>query len=127
CDGIELADRVIALENATRVLPGDRAAGLDLRPANLAAWATASTALGDEVVNPALTFLVAWVPVLHRGVLDLRSFADADQLDDRRVQLILVAHRRRAAFQVADVAAFFHDDQRPLELAGLLGIDAEVG
>src|SRR5438132_623480 len=65
------ADRVLRLEDAARVFPGDRAAGLDLRPTDFAVAATASTALGDEVVNPALTFLVAGIPVLHRGILDL--------------------------------------------------------
>ena len=50
----------------------------------------------------------------------------ADQLDDGGVQLVLVAHRRRAAFEVADVRPFLGDDQRPLELAGVLGVDAEV-
>src|SRR5437667_12881365 len=30
-DGVEFADRVVALENAARILPGDRRASLDLR------------------------------------------------------------------------------------------------
>ena len=52
---------------------------------------------------------------------------ERDQLDDRGVQLVLVALRRRAAFEIADGRAFVADDQRPLELAGVLGVDAEVG
>ncbi len=43
------------------------------------------------------------------------------------MQLVGVAHGRRAAFQVADVRAFVGDDEGTLELAGILGVDAEVG
>jgi hypothetical protein len=35
------------------------------------------------------------------------------------MQLVLVALRRGAALQVADVAALVGDDQRALELAGI--------
>ena len=55
------------------------------------------------------------------------AFVERDQLDDRRVQLVLIAHRRRAAFEVAHVRAFLGDDQRAFELTGLGGVDAEVG
>src|SRR3989449_4515262 len=34
-DGVELAHRIVALEDAARILPGDRGAGLDLRPRDL--------------------------------------------------------------------------------------------
>ena len=43
------------------------------------------------------------------------------------MKLVLVAHRRGAAFEIADVGALIGDDQRALELAGLAGIDAEIG
>ena len=79
----------------------------------------ALAALGDEVVDAALAFLVARIPVLDRRVLD-RGVVERDQLDDRGVQLVLVAHRRRAALEVAHVRALLGDDQRALELAGLL-------
>ena len=39
---VELADRVIALQDAARVLPGDRRAGLDLRPGDLRVHARGS-------------------------------------------------------------------------------------
>src|SRR6185503_20488681 len=39
--GVELPDRVVALQDAARVLPGDRRAGLDLRPGDLRANAGA--------------------------------------------------------------------------------------
>ena len=61
----------------------------DRRPAHM-------PALRDEVVDAALAFLVARIPVLDRRVLD-RRIVVRDELDDRGVQLVLVAHRRRAA------------------------------
>ncbi len=42
------------------------------------------------------------------------------------MQLVLVPHRRRAAFHVADVAPLVRHDQRPLELARLRRVDPEV-
>ena len=59
----------------------------------------AVAALGDEIVDAALALLVAGVPVLHRRVLDL-GVVERDQLDHGGVQLVLVAHRRGAAFEV---------------------------
>ena len=49
------------------------------------------------------------------------------QFDHGGMQLVLVADRGRAAFQIADVGPFLGDDQRPLELARFLGVDAEIG
>ena len=123
---VELAHRVVALQDAAGILPGDRRAGLDLRPGDLRAGALADAALGDEVVDAALAVLVAGVPVLDGRVLDRRS-VERDQLDDRGVQLVLVALRRGAALEVAHRRALVADDQRALELAGVLGVDAEVG
>src|SRR5712692_9347947 len=71
-DGVELADRVIALEDAAGVLPGDRRASLHLGPRDLRAHAARGAALGDEIVDPAPAFLVARVPVLDRRVFDRR-------------------------------------------------------
>ena len=51
------------------------------------------------------------VPILDRGVLDL-GVIHGHQLDDRRVKLILITLRRRAA----DMAASLGDDEGPLEL-----------
>src|SRR5688500_19927681 len=42
------------------------------------------------------------------------------------MKLVLVAHRGRAAFEIADIRALVADDQRALELPRLLGVDAEV-
>ena len=125
-DRIELAGRIVAAQDAARILPGDRRAGLDLRPGNLRALAAAVAALGDEVVDAALALGVAGIPVLHRRILDL-GVVERDQLDHRGVKLVLVAHRRGAAFEVAHVGALVGDDQRALELAGVLLVDAEIG
>src|SRR5205085_4444634 len=102
---IEFAYRVVALKNAARVFPGDRRAGLDLRPRNLGMRAGTFAALGHEVVDAAATFLVARFPVLDRRILDLRLF-HRDELDDSRVQLVLVALGRRAALEIAYIRAF---------------------
>ena len=49
-----------------------------------------------------------------------------DELHHGGMQLVLVALRRRAAFEVADLAASLGDDQRAFELAGVARVDAEV-
>ncbi len=123
---IKLPDRVVALENATRVFPRDRRACFDLRPAYLRAGALADAALGDEVEDATLPVLIAGIPILHRGVLDLGILV-RDQLDDRGVQLIFVAHRCRASFEITHVASLVRDDERSLELPGVRGVDPEVG
>ena len=109
-----------------RILPGDRRAGLDLRPRDLRPVAAAVAALGDEVVDAALAVGVARIPVLDGRVLDL-GVVERDQLDHRGVELVLVAHRRGAALEIGDVGALLGDDQRPLELAGVPLVDAEIG
>src|SRR5206468_13065387 len=123
--GVELADRVVSLEDAARVLPGDRGTGLDLRPGDLRVRAERLPALGDEVVDAALPVLGPGIPVLDRGVLDLRV-VKGDQLDDRGVELVRVSDWRGAAFEIADVGAFVRDDEGALELAGVLRVDSEV-
>jgi hypothetical protein len=95
-------------------------------PGDLRVAAAAVAPLGDEVVDAADAVLVAGVPVLDSGVLDLRV-VERDQFDDGCVQLVLVAHRRRAALEITDVGPFVRNDQCPLELAGVDGVDAEVG
>ncbi len=75
---------------------------------------------------PPLPFGVARIPVLHGRILDL-GVVERDQLDHGGVELVLVAHRRGAAFEIAHVGALVGDDQRALELAGVLLVDAEIG
>src|SRR5690606_13044144 len=125
-DRVELADRILAIEDAARVLPGDGRAGLDLGPRDLGPRALAQAALGDEVVDPALALGVAGIPVLDSRILYL-GIVERDQLDHRGVELVLVALRGGAAFEVGHIGALVGDDQRPFELAGVFGVDAEVG
>ena len=43
------------------------------------------------------------------------------------MKLVLVTHGGGTAFKVADVTAFVGNDQRALELAGIGGVDPEIG
>ena len=125
-DRVELAARMVTAQNAARILPGDRGAGLDLRPGDLRMMAAAVAALGHEVIDAALALGVSRIPVLHGRIFDL-GIVQSDEFDDGCVQLIFVARRRGAAFEVGDVRSLIRDDQRTLELACLLFVDAEVG
>src|SRR3546814_17662732 len=88
-DGIELAHRVVALQDAARVLPRDRRAGLDLGPGDIGVPPAAGGELGNEVVDAAAPLLVARIPVLDRrweerrvgegGVRTWRSSVSATQ------------------------------------------------
>ena len=75
--------------------------------------------LRDEVVDVVR-------PVLDRRVPAARVLLD-DDLDDRRMQRVGRVDRRRAALDVVHVRALVDEDQRPLELAHVLRVDAEVG
>src|SRR5690606_5128180 len=125
-DRIELAARAVATQDAARIFPGDRRAGLDLGPGDLGILATAIATLGDEIVDAALAVLVSGIPILHRRILDL-GVIERDQFHHGGVELVLVAHGRRAALEIAHIGAFLGDDQRALELAGIALIDAEIG
>src|SRR4051812_22020496 len=61
-DRVEFANRIVALENAARIFPGDRRSGLDLRPRNLRPCAAASAALRDEIIDAALSLGVSGIP-----------------------------------------------------------------
>ena len=122
----DLADRIVALQNATWVFPGDGRSGFHLRPRNFRAVAAACAAFCDEIVDAAFALRVAGVPVLHRRVLDL-GVLQRDQLDNRCMELILVAHRRGAAFEIGYIRPFVGDDQRAFKLPGVGGVDAEIG
>src|SRR5437870_7322390 len=76
-------------------------------------------ALGHEIENVGR-------PVLHGNVLELRAF-ERDKLDDRAVQGGGVELRRGATFHVSQLGTFVANDKRALELAKVLGVDAEVG
>src|SRR6202042_1418937 len=70
-DGIELAAGIVAPQDAARVLPGDRRAGLHLGPRDLGVAPAAVAALGHEVEDAAAAFGIAGIPVLDRRILDL--------------------------------------------------------
>ena len=63
-----------------------------------------------------------WIVVYRQ-----RPRALDDDLDDRRVQRVGRVDRRRAALDVVHVRVLVDDDQRALELAHVLRVDAEVG
>src|SRR5690606_26297962 len=98
-DRVELTAAVVAAQDAARIFPGNRGPGLHLRPGDLGAVATAIAALGDEIVDTAVAVLVARKPVLDRRILDL-GIIQRHQFNDGGMQLVLVALRRRAAFQI---------------------------
>src|SRR5262249_43451992 len=81
-DAVELPNTIVALQDAARIFPGDRATGLYLRPADLAVHATAGAALGDEVIDAALAgFRITRKPVLDSAVLD-RRIVERNEFDD---------------------------------------------
>src|SRR5215469_5044141 len=101
-DRIEFTTRIVAAQYAAWIFPRDRRAGLELRPGDLRVLAAAIAALGDEIIHAATALGVAGIPVLNGRIFDFRV-VERDQFDYSRVQLILVADRGRAAFQVAHV------------------------
>ena len=125
CHRVKLPDRVVTLQDAARIFPGDRRAGLYLGPRYLGVFPQTLTPLGDKIVDPTLAVLVAGIPVLDRRVLDLRVI-ESDQLHHRGMQLIDVSHRRGASFKVTHVTPLIGNDQCALKLARFSGIDAKV-
>ena len=123
---VELTDRVVPLQDAAGILPGDGRTGLHLSPGDLRVHTGALAALGHEVVNPASSFFIARIPVLYRRVLDL-GVVEGNELDHRGMELILVTDRRGTAFEIADIRALLRNDQGALELACFSRVNAEVG
>ena len=124
-DAVELGLRVVTTQDAGGVFPRDGRARLHLRPRQLGVDAAQVAALGDEVQHAALAVLVAGIPVLHGRVFHLGTVHD-DNLDDGGMQLVLVAHGSRTAFEVADVGVVVGHDEGTLKLTGVAGVDAEV-
>ena len=63
----------------------------------------------NKIIDAADTILIARIPILDRRVFDV-GILKRNKFDDRGVQLILVAHGRGAALQVAHVATFIRDN-----------------
>ena len=125
-DRIELADALLPAQHAGGILPGDRRTGFDLRPADAGAVTATIAALGHEVVDAALAIFVTRVPVLHRGVLDVGIF-QRHQLDHCRMQLVFITLWGGTALEIGDLRPLVANDERTLELAGIGGVDPEVG
>src|SRR6185437_281060 len=75
-------------------------------------------ALGDEVVD-------VLGPVLDGGVAHARILVD-DDLHDGAMQAVRRVGRRCKALDIMYVAVFVGDDERPLELPHIAGVDAEI-
>src|SRR5699024_10165699 len=125
-DRVKLPYAILAAQYAGRVLPGDRGPRLDLGPGHLGTIAAAIGTLGDEVVDSAPALLIAVIPVLYRGVLDV-GVLECVEFVDRCLLLVFIALWSRAHFQVRDLRLLLANDQGTLELTGIGGIDAEVG
>ena len=82
--------------------------------------------LRDEVVDTALAFLVAGIPILDGRVLDFGVLL-YDDLDNGSVKLILVTLWGGTTLEVADVSPLVGDDQGTLKLPRVNGIDTEIG
>ncbi len=113
-----LALGVLAHQVDGRVLHGDLGADVAVDPLHGRALVRHG-ALGDQVVDVVR-------PVLDGRVAAAAALLD-DDLHDRRVQRVRGVDRRGAALDVVDVGVLVDDDQRPLELAHVLGVDPEVG
>ena len=101
---------------------------VDTRLDNSLAWITAGAlaALSHEIEDAAFAFVIAGVPVLDSRIIH-RAVVQRYDFYHRRVELVLVAHRRRTALEVVHRGAFFGDQQSALELARLALVDAEIG
>ena len=117
-DADDFTTGAFALHDDAGVFHGEAAADVAVDPAHFGVL-VGDAALGDEVEDVA-------APVLHGDVLDLRAF-HGDEFDDGAVQCGGLKLRRGAAFHVHHFRAFIGDDERALELAELLAVDAEVG
>ena len=123
---VEFAHSLVSLQYGRRIFPGYRRTGFDLSPAQFGTVSAAESALGDEVIYAATALGIAGIPVLHRGILHFGPFFD-DYLHHGGMQLVFVAHRRRATLQIGYVGIVVGNDQRALELSSAAGVDAEIG
>ena len=118
--------RVVARKDARGIFPCNGGAGFHLRPREFRAPAAQMSALCHEVVHAAASLLIAGIPVLHRGIFYLCIFHH-DNFHYGGVQLVLVAHRCGAAFEITHVRPVVAHDERALKLPRLAGVDAEIG
>ena len=122
---VELSYRVVATQDAGRILPGNRRTRLYLSPAQLRVDTTQVASLGYQVQHTTLTMLITRIPVLNSRVFHLSIVLD-NYLDNSRMKLILITHWRCTSLQVRNVSIIISDNQCTLKLTGVTGIDAEV-
>ena len=65
---------MIALQNNAGIFPGNGRAGFHLGPGYLCIRPAANTAFGHKIINTAIAFFIAGIPVLHCAVFDLGVF-----------------------------------------------------
>ena len=126
CYRIELANGLVTAQHHAGVFPSNRRSSLNLGPGDLCPRPCTQAALGDEVVNAALTVLITGIPVLHRAVFDFRV-AQGHQLYHGCMQLVLVAHRGRTPFEVAHMRSLVRNNQGALKLSCIALVDPKVG
>ena len=117
-DGDDFTAGAFAFHDDARVLHGEAGADVAVDPADFGVF-VGDAAFGDEVED-------VGAPVLHSDVLDFGAF-HGDEFDDGGVEGGGFEFGCGATFHVHDFGAFIGDDEGALELAELLGVDAEVG
>ena len=117
-DREDLAPGALAGHVDRRVLHGQSAAEVAVDPLHQGVF-LGHGPLGHQVVD-----VVG--PVLDGRVPATAALLDQD-LDDGRVQALARVDRRGAPFDVMDLRPFLDEDQGPLELAHVLGVDPEIG
>ena len=122
---VELRYGVVAAQQTRGVFPRDGRSRLHLCPGEFGVVAAQVATLRYEIEHTAPSVFVAWIPVLDGGVFHLGPVHD-DDLDDGRMELVLVAHWGRAALQVGDVGVVVGHDERALKLSRVAGVDAEI-
>src|SRR5215203_570076 len=115
--GEDLTARPLADQVYRRVLHGQLGAQVAVHPLD-GGVLVGHAPLGHQVVGVVR-------PVLDGRVADARP-RFGDQLYYRRVQRVRGIRRCRAALDVVHVGILVGDDERPLELAHVLRVDAEV-
>src|SRR3954454_2015233 len=117
-DRQDLAVRPLAHEVDARVLHRELRAEVAVDPLD------GRVGLRDRALRDEVEDVVR--PVLHGRIADAGARLGA-QLDDRGVQRVGAVRRGSAALDVVHVGALVGEDQRALELAHVLRVDAEVG
>ena len=122
---VELSYRVVATQDAGRILPGNRRTRLYLSPAQLRVHTAQVASLGYQIQHATLTMFITRIPVLNGRVLHLSIILD-NNLYDSCMELVLITHWRCTSLQVRNIGIIIGDDQCTLKLTGITGIDAEV-